>query len=209
MNIVLVGIQGSGKGTLLEGLTKQFDFTVFSVGQLLREEVATGSELGKRIKKKQDAGELVETSIVMDALNKALKNSSSKNAIFDGFPRNSEQAQELDKLLKVDLLIHLNLTKEVAYERILNRLTCNRCGFISKKSENLKGCPKCGGNLVSRSDDTLESINARFKTYENETYPLLERYRARGVVVDVDANRTPSEVLKDVLKVLNEYNNKK
>lgn len=207
MNIVLIGIQGSGKGTLLEGLAENFKFDTFSVGQLLREEIATGSGLGKLIKQKIDAGELVDLNIVMSALTNALKNTKSKNIIFDGFPRNNTQAEELDKILNVDLVIHLNLSKQVAIDRILNRLTCKDCGFITKKSENLVKCPKCGGELISRSDDTINSVNKRFEIYEKETFPILNRYRQRGVVVDIDANRTPNEVLLDVLKVLNENNN--
>ena len=116
----------------------------------------------------------------------------------------------LDNILRVDLVIHLDLSKEVALKRILNRLTCSDCAFITKKQDVEDDiCPQCGGKLVTRSDDTIESINKRFELYHKETYPLLERYRAQGVVVDVNANRTPDEVFEEVLKVLNEYIYKK
>ena len=97
----------------------------------------------------------------------------------------------------------MNLRKEIAIDRVLNRLTCKDCGDIT----TLKGnedfvCKLCGGKLVRRSDDTVEAINTRFEQYEEETYPLIERYRRRGVLVEIDASKTPSEVLDDVMKVI-------
>ena len=111
MNIVLIGIQGSGKGTLVTSLEKHLDLNVISTGQLLRDEVATGSSLGKHIKEIQMNGGLVELNIVMDVLNKKLKSNNKKITVFDGFPRNTEQANALDKLAKPDIVIYLNLTK--------------------------------------------------------------------------------------------------
>lgn len=208
MNIVLIGIQGCGKGTLVSGLEKKFDLSLISMGLLLREEVATGSELGKKIKATMDKGELVSLDIISNTLKKKLSSTSKDITIFDGFPRNSEQADMLDTVANVDLVIHLNLSKSVALDRIMNRLTCAKCGHITKRQEvSNEICPKCGGKLVQRSDDTVDSINKRFEVYENETMPLLNRYRERGVVADIDADRTPDKVLADVLKVIYEYIN--
>ena len=205
MNIILIGIQGCGKGTLVEGLKGEMDFSLISVGQLLRDEVATGSEIGKHIHELQTAGILVDLDIVIDVLQKKLNENLSSALIFDGFPRNTAQADALDKLLKVDLVLHLNLSKEVAINRLLSRLTCVDCSHITKKQEVSNGvCPLCGGKLVSRSDDTVEGINKRFEIYEKETFPLLQRYEKQGVkVANIDANRTPDEVLEEVLKVIN------
>ncbi len=203
MNIVLLGIQGSGKGTLVLELQKHFDISLISVGQLLRDEIATGSDLGKIIKDKIDKGLLADIEIVMNTIKNKLSKTNSTLTIFDGFPRNKEQADKLDEILTIDLVIYLNLSKEEAINRILNRLTCSKCGFITKK-QNIDSlmCPECGGNLAQRSDDTLEALNKRFELYEKETYPLLERYKARGVVVEINANQTSNEVLNDVLKVI-------
>ena len=210
MNIILIGIQGCGKGTLVNGLRDKIDFSLISVGQLLRDEVATGSQLGKHIHKLQTEGVLVDLDIVIDVLRKKLKEETASVIVFDGFPRNASQADALEDLLSVDIVLHLNLSKEVAVDRLLNRLTCSSCGYITKKqlvSNNT--CPQCGGELVSRSDDTIDGINKRFEIYEKETYPLLQRYRDLGVsVADIDAGRTPEEVLEDVLKVIkNEHKN--
>ena len=208
MNIVFIGIQGCGKGTLIEGLQKHLDLSLISIGQMLRDEVSIGSEFGKRIKEQQDAGVLVDQDIVKSVLNKNLKNFSSPIAVFDGYPRNKEQAEDLDSIAKVDLVIYLNLPKEVAIDRIMNRLNCSNCGHITNRSmHNSDICPICGGKLVQRSDDTVEGISKRFEIYEKETYPLIERYRSQGVLVEVDANLSPEERLSIVLKVINEHLN--
>ena len=206
MNIILIGIQGCGKGTLVSGLEKHINFSLISMGQLFRDEIATGSTLGQEIKKVIDRGELVGMDIVMSTVKKKLETDSSPIKIFDGFPRNLEQANALDLITKVDLVINLNLSKEVAIQRLLNRLTCNKCGHITRKdavSSNV--CPECGGELVSRSDDTLESIEKRFKIYEQETYPLLDKYKRHGVRVETIESIDKDKTLAAVLKVLNEY----
>ncbi|MBO5954739.1 MAG: nucleoside monophosphate kinase [Clostridia bacterium] len=210
MNIVLIGIQGCGKGTLVAGLEKHIDFSLVSMGQLFRDEIATGSELGKEIKKVIDSGELVGMDIVMSTVKKKLETDSSSIKIFDGFPRNLEQADALDKITNVDLVINLNLSKEVAIERLLNRLTCSKCGFITRKDAVTSNkCQECGGELVHRSDDTIESIEKRFAIFERETYPLLEKYKKQGVKVETIESIDKNVTLNTVLKVLNEYNYQK
>jgi len=207
MNIVLIGIQGCGKGTLVAGLEKHINFSLISVGQLLRDEVATGSELGKEIKTVIDRGDLVGLDIVMSAVGKRLESDKNDIKIFDGFPRNFEQAEALDKITKVDLVINLTLSKEVAIQRLLNRLTCSKCGYITRKDAvSSTACPECSGELVSRSDDTIESIEKRFAIYEKETYPLLDKYRKQGVRVETIESIEKELTLNTVLKVLNEYN---
>ena len=207
MNIILIGIQGCGKGTLVAGLEKHIDFSLISMGQLFRDEIATGSNLGQEIKKVIDRGELVGMDIVMSTVKKKLETDNSPIKIFDGFPRNLEQAEALDKITKVDLVINLDLSKDEAIKRLLNRLTCNKCGHITRKdvvSSNV--CPECGGELVSRSDDTIESIEKRFAIFEKETYPLLDKYKKQGVRVETIQSIDKETTLKAVLKVLNEYN---
>ena len=210
MNIVLIGIQGCGKGTLVAGLENHIDFSLVSMGQLFRDEIATGSDLGKQIKEVIDRGELVGMDIVMSTLKKKLETDSAPIKIFDGFPRNLEQAYALDEITNVDLVINLNLSKEVAIERLLNRLTCSKCGFITRKDAVTSNkCQECGGELVHRSDDTIESIEKRFAIYEQETYPLLEKYRKQGVRVEIIDSSNKNYVLETVLRVLNEYNYQK
>ena len=204
MNIVLIGIQGSGKGTLVDNLKSKLEFELISTGQLLRDEIATGSLLGRTIEQCIADGQLVSADLVLDVLKNKLNHISKPTVVFDGFPREKNQAKRLKQIMDIDCVVHLNLNKEAAIERLLDRLTCKKCKMITKKSdvENLV-CPNCGGELAARADDTLESINKRFDIYENETYPLLDLYKAWGVnVVDVDASQTPKQVLENVLKVL-------
>ena len=207
MNVVLLGIQGAGKGSVLIGLESYFDFTLVSVGQLLRNEVNTGSELGKHIHELLTKGMLVETDIIEKILRQKLKHRQNFT-IFDGFPRNLEQAEILEKILKIDLVIHLKLTKDQAVKRILNRLTCSRCGFVTQTGIYESGiCPVCGGNLETRSDDTLPAINKRIDTFERETLPLVRFYEDKCKVVELDASKKLETVVMDVLKVINECNN--
>ena len=208
MNIVLLGIQGSGKGTLVLDLEKHLEFSLISMGQLLRDEVATGSVLGQEIAKLIDNGMLVTIDMIKQVIGKKLNN-TKELTIFDGFPRNNEQADMLDEIANIDLVVYLNLSREKAVERIVSRLTCIKCGNItSEKSTNSRICEKCGGKLAKRNDDTPEAVGKRLELYLKETYPLLERYKKRGIVLEVDASKTKQEVFEIVYKVIkNEHKN--
>ena len=204
MNIVLIGIQGSGKGTLVADLQNKIDFELISTGKMLRDEIATGSVLGKTIEQCIATGQLVSTDLVMEVLKNKLKHITKENVVFDGFPRESGQAKRLKDIMDVDLVVHLNLSKDKAIERLLDRLTCKKCNYITKKSL-VKSfvCPVCGGKLFTRADDTIDSINNRFKIYEEETLPLLDLYMSWGVkVVDIDASKAPKQVVEDVMRVI-------
>jgi adenylate kinase len=199
----------AGKGTLVADMKKDFDFDLVSVGQALRDEVATGSELGKYIKKLQDEGLLVDMDIVMRVLDNMLKNSTKDIMVFDGFPRNLAQAEAFDNISSVDMVLHLTLPKEVAIERSITRLTCKKCGFISStRFTDSKICPECGGEFGQRSDDTLEGMTKRLETYEKETYPLIDFYKKRGVVIDIDSSLGSEHTYEVVKKAIRDYNQK-
>ena len=208
MKIVLIGIQGSGKGTLVEGLRNHLDFDLISTGQMLRDEIATGSELGQKIASIINAGNLVSLDMILGVIKNKIETSKKENLIFDGFPRDLKQAEALNDLTKIDLVLNLNLDKGVAITRLLTRLTCKKCGLItSTRTHDGLICPNCGGELVARNDDTIESINKRFEIFYNETLPILQKFNEEGVRVEnIDANSTPDIVLNRVLKVLDEYN---
>ena len=207
MNIILLGMQGSGKGTVIYNLEQHLDFKLVSPGQILRQEVSTGSDLGKYIHLIQVSGKLVDTDLVIETINAQLENNNKEIVIFDGFPRNLEQLNKFEKISKFDLVIHLDLDREVAIKRMSNRLVCNNCGHTTSADKVESYICKCGGTLARRADDTEEGIKTRLDIYERETKPLLNIFRQRGIVVDIDANRYPIEIVKDVLKVINEYKN--
>lgn len=210
MNIVLIGIQGSGKGTLVASLQKQMELGVISTGQLCREEIATGSPLGKHIKEVILNGNLVETDTILKMIAKKLKNGSHQNYVFDGFPRSLEQAKAMQKVCDVDLVVYLNLTKEIALERLTNRLTCTKCGNVfSKLKVKTDVCPTCKGKLEQRFDDTPETINKRFEGYFRDTLPLIDYYNKQHLLLEVDASRSPDEVADQVMRHINEHNYKK
>lgn len=208
MNIVLLGIQGSGKGTVKENISNKIDFEYISTGLLLREEIASNSKLGLQVKDKINKGELVDTRIIMELIFKRLRNNKKPNVVFDGFPRNLAQAKELEKLCELDLIIFLNLKKEDAINRILNRLNCPKCGLTTNVNDVKNGiCPVCGAKLVRRSDDTEEAINKRFEQYFSETYPLIDYYKQQNLLVEIDASLPPEKVAEQVMRAINEHNN--
>ncbi len=207
MNIVLIGIQGSGKGTLSAKLKDYFDFDLISVGELLRAEAKRKTKLGKHIFEMQSKGILLEQDIVMQVIKNKLKSKKTQNVIFDGFPRTIEQADALDEVLKIDLVIYLHLSKEEATKRLLSRVGCNDCGSIFNKNEVKSTCPLCGGKLVKRSDDNLISIKNRLKQFHLQTHPVVDRYKAANTLVTIDASQTKEAVLKDVVRAINEHNN--
>lgn len=207
MQIVLIGIQGSGKGELIKNLSKVKDFTYVSVGALFRQEIAKRTALGKFVEPIMARGDLPDLQTTMKVVKKAIKNAKG-DLVFDGFPRTTEQADALDKICKVDIAIYLKLNKSVAKKRLLNRLTCVNCQHITSKDKvKTLTCPVCGGKLATRHDDTTTSIDQRFKVFEEVTMPLIKRYKTQGVLHQVDASKTIQEVFEEVKKVLNECPN--
>ncbi len=210
MNIVLIGIQGSGKGTVVENISSQFEFDYISTGLLLREEIASGSRLGMQVKEIINKGNLVDNQLVLDLIFKRLRNNKKANVIFDGFPRNVSQAKDLEKLCELDLVVYLNLKKEDAFKRILNRLNCPKCGLTTSVDKAKSGiCPSCGAKLERRADDNEDAINKRFEKFYSETYPLIDYYKKQNLVVEVDANLKPNEVADLVMRAINEHNYQK
>lgn len=202
MNIVLIGIQGSGKGELVKRLNSTQKYSLISVGALFRLEMIKQTAFGKKVEPIIARGELPSLDLTMRVVKKALKRAKG-DIVFDGFPRTNEQADALEKICKVDLAIYLKLDKKIAKQRLLNRLTCKDCQNITSKLETkTKVCPVCGGRLEVRKDDNLKSINKRFEIFENDTYPLVERYMRAGKLVEIDASKTIEEVYNKVSEVI-------
>jgi adenylate kinase len=185
-----LGAPGSGKGTQAKLLVEKYRIPQISTGDLLREQVAAGSDLGKRAKAAMDAGQLVSDDVVLGMIQSRLAKPDAKPGfILDGFPRNIPQAQALDAMLArlgqpLQLALLVDVDNEVLMKRITGRRTCGACGaiyniyFTAPKTQGK--CDKCGGALTHRSDDNESTVRNRLKVYSEQTAPLISYYKAQG-----------------------------
>ena len=205
LNIVLLGPPGSGKGTQTERLAAEFGFTKISTGDLLREAVRNGTELGTKAKGYMDAGKLVPDALVIGLIKEKLKGLKG-GVILDGFPRSLEQAKALDEVLKVGLAVDLKVDQEALIKRLTERRSCRKCNavyhleFNPPRKEGV--CDKCGGELYQRSDDTEKVVRERFATYTERTAPLTEFYRRKGVLRSVDGMGSIDDVYKRIVAAI-------
>ncbi|MDP7244074.1 MAG: adenylate kinase [Flavobacteriales bacterium] len=207
MNIVLLGSPGIGKGTAATKLSKKLGIAHISTGDMLRENVAQKTKLGVEAKSYMDKGLLVPDSLVIEMMKKCLQKKDCKNGfILDGFPRTINQAEEIGKEIKIDKVINIQASDEIIIDRLSKRKVCGKCGFvyhliyIKPKKEGV--CDKCGGKLYQRKDDKPEAITERLKVYRNETEPLIDYYKEKGILADVDGSGTPEEEFESVLKAV-------
>ncbi len=191
MNIILLGPPGAGKGTMAEYIENGFNLDHISTGDMLREEIKKGSELGKSAEKYMNKGELVPDKVILGMIEMRLKEKAARHGIMlDGFPRNLAQAKALDKIAKIDVVILLEATRELVIERALNRRVCAECGEVySAKLHKSKTCDKCGGKLIKRDDDTEETMNKRFDVFEESTAPLIDYYKKKDIVAIINADQ--------------------
>jgi len=200
-----MGPPGSGKGTQTERLCAELVFTKISTGDLLREAVRQGSPLGLKAKGFMDAGKLVPNELVIDLIKEKMK-TVKRGVILDGFPRNLEQAQMLDKITKVDLAIDLQVNEENLVKRLTMRRTCKNCAAVFHLEFNppkVAGkCDKCGGELYQRTDDTEKTVRERLRVYKESTLPLVEYYKRKSVLKTVDGEGDIAEVYVRLAKVV-------
>ncbi|MFK7741960.1 MAG: adenylate kinase [Planctomycetota bacterium] len=211
---VFLGAPGAGKGTQAKRVAADRGLLHISTGDMLRAAVKSGSELGVHAKSFMDAGKLVPDQLIIDMVKvriaepDARANGSSSAWILDGFPRTLPQAEALDQNLSgAEALTHVisfAVPEEVLMGRLTGRRTCSKCGAIwhvEYKPTSAEGvCDACGGELTQRSDDREEAIGARLQEYRSLTAPLLAYYGDRGVLKEVDANRSPDVVFQELLK---------
>ncbi len=212
MRLVLLGAPGAGKGTQAKKLIEKYGIPQISTGDLLRAAVAAGTTLGKEAKSYMDKGELVPDSVVLGMVEERLKQDDCKKGyILDGFPRNTKQAEALDKILG-DLHMSLSaaLSVDVPFEDLMKRLTgrrtCKACGqmynvyFGPSKKEGI--CDKCNGELFQRDDDKEETIKKRLEVYSAQTAPLIDYYAKKGIVKSVSGTGSIDDIFKKVTEVL-------
>jgi len=210
MNLIFLGPPGIGKGTHAEIVARTYGIPRISTGEIFREEIKKGTDLGNEAKNYMDAGDLVPDEIVMDIFRKRIgREDCRKGFILDGFPRTVNQAEELDKITHIDFVLNLVAPHRVIIERITGRLTCRKCGAVYH-TENIRPrkegvCDACGGELYHREDQKREAVEKRLELYEKRTKTLIEYYRNKGVLRDVNVEGRKEDVAKRIEKVMRDF----
>lgn len=209
MQIVVFGPPGVGKGTLSDLLAEKYKIPHLSTGDIFRDEIKSGnSELIQYVEK----GFLVPDSVVNKVIEKGLKQEQYRDGfILDGYPRTTDQAQFLDNVLwklkkKIDFVVNLAASDDTIVERLTQRRQCSKCGtvynLVTMKPKKKDACDKCNGALVQRKDDEEETVRKRIQVYKEETSPVVDYYRKRKMLTDIDASKRPKEIFNNVVKIM-------
>jgi len=204
MRIILLGSPGAGKGTQAKIITKELSIPHISTGDILRKAIEEKTPLGLKAKEYMNKGHLVPDDLIIGLIKERIKREDCKKGfLLDGFPRTIPQAQALEEISNVDKVIKLKIANEVAIERLSGRRTCKDCGamyhVIYLPSEREGICDRCGGELIIREDDRKEAILKRLEVYREETRPLIEYYKKKGLLAIIDGGRRKEEVTKNLL----------
>ncbi len=217
MRVVLLGAPGAGKGTHCKRIADRYGVVHLSSGDILRRERAAGTELGKKAQSYMDAGALVPDDLIVEMMTKAIREASA-GYVLDGFPRTVNQAEVLEKSLAaqktgIDMVIDLRVSDDVVLERITGRRSCPKCGtvyHVKNMPPKVPGvCDRDGTPLVQRSDDTEEVVRNRLQTYYRQTAPVVDYYKARRTVVEVDADGDADTVAALIFQKLDPLAKKK
>ena len=204
--IVLLGPPGAGKGTQAEIMSNKLGFTRLSTGDMLREAVRNGTELGKKAKTYMDAGGLVPNDIIIGMMKEKIE-SLSGAYLLDGYPRTIEQADALATIVDIDLAINIDVADEILVDRLTKRRSCPKCNAVyhlTNKPPKKDGiCDSCGAELYQRDDDKEETIRNRLKVYRENTFPLIDYYEKKGKLVTIKGDEgTIDDVFAKVEKAL-------
>jgi adenylate kinase len=208
VRIILFGAPGAGKGTQADQIEDKYGYKKISAGDLIRAEVSSQSEIGNQVKETIARGELVSDETIINLVKSRVKKDDIVNGyIMDGFPRTINQAQELNKIaVDRELAIFLKVDEQFVTDRLLSRWTCKNCEAIyneKNKPPRKDGiCDECGGILIKRSDDNLETISKRIQIYNQETLPVVNFYREKGNLHEVDSSRSINEVFSEIEDIL-------
>lgn len=209
MNIIFLGAPGAGKGTQAVIVSKNFKIPTISTGDIIRQALKSGSEMGLKAKEYTDKGHLVPDEIVIGIVKDRIANDDCKNGfILDGFPRTIPQAEALaNSGVNIDAVVDIEVDDEVIYKRMSGRRVCSRCGRtynvnlgVNPKYEGI--CDDCQSALVQRVDDKLETVKERLKVYYDKTYVLKDYYKKSGKLFVVNGDQDVDKIYHDIEKVL-------
>lgn len=212
MKIILLGAPASGKGTLTGNIKKEFSAAHISTGDMLRDNISRGTELGMKAKEYMDGGKLVPDELIIGlAKDRLMQDDCKENFILDGFPRTINQADALASMLdelgiSLDGVININVPRDVLVSRITGRRVCPKCGasyHIETMKSKVEGiCDECGSNLIHRDDDNEEVFGKRLNEYNEMTAPLIDYYKERNLLIDMPYIADANELFIEVKKAL-------
>jgi adenylate kinase len=224
MIIVFLGPPGSGKGTYSTRISAKLDIPHISTGDLFREERRNKTELGSRLAPFMDSGGLVPDELTVSILKERISRPDCRSGlILDGYPRTLAQAEVLEKITKVDVVMNLNLPDKLLIMKLAARRVCKNCGEIYNiadidetidgihyilppmKPKNDMKCDKCGGELIQRTDDREETVANRLQVYKRQTKPLIDYYTKKGLLKDVFVHAGPEVMVPEIMKILREF----
>ncbi len=208
MNIIFLGAPGAGKGTQAEKVADALSIPTVSTGNIIREALSNGTEMGIKAKTYIEAGKLVPDDVVIGIIQERLaKDDCKAGFILDGFPRTIPQAEALEDMgVKIDKVIDIEVPDEAIKERMSGRRVCPKCGstyhLVTKKPQKEGICDRCGAELVQRKDDAPETVADRLSVYHEQTEPLKDFYNKRGTLAVVDGVGSVSEIAERVKTAL-------
>lgn len=207
MDLILFGMQGSGKGTQSKVIAERCGLEVFETGAELRRLAAEDSELGRKVKSIIEAGHLVPTEVVMEIIADFLHHlPAGKSVLFDGIPRSDDQQKLFDELMKKEGHDFMGLLIELSEKEALHRLTtrrlCKVCKSVFPAFYEKDKCENCGGELITRHDDTPDAIRTRIDTFLQKTVPVIEDYKAQGKMLIVNGEQAIEKVTEDIVEVI-------
>lgn len=216
MNLLIMGPPGAGKGSQAELIKEHYKIAHISSGAMFRDIIALNTKVGKLAKKYIDKGELVPDEVTIDLVKERLQEDDTKcGFLLDGFPRTIAQAEALEVILKqvdkkIDAVINLVVDDAVLIDRISGRRVCKECGatyhIIAKKPRKDSVCDYCGGKLIQRADDTIETVANRIKVYYEKTKPLLDFYKDLNILKNVEGHGGIDRAFKEIQKILEGIN---
>ena len=205
MNIILLGAPGAGKGTQATKISDKYGLPHISTGDIFRENIKNQTEIGLLAKSSIDKGQLVPDEVTCKIVEGRIEKDDCKDGyMLDGFPRTIAQAEALDKITKIDLVINIDVDFSLLLDRLCGRRVCKGCGESYHVSwlNGATACKRCGGELYQRKDDNEETVQSRLDVYKAQTAPLIEYYTKKGLLFNVEGNAAPDEVFAAIAEKL-------